>query len=112
MKRVQRKRTKGWRMPPRTRYVGRGTKWGNPHKVTHLHKRFYVSDGWRYDFMTKQKAAKFSCELFRVYALKELIIDPHWLDELREFDALACWCALEDPCHVDVIIELMEEREL
>jgi len=28
--RIQRKRTKGWRMPPNTVYVGRGTKWGNP----------------------------------------------------------------------------------
>lgn len=28
--RVQRQRTKGWRMPPNTVYVGRGSKWGNP----------------------------------------------------------------------------------
>lgn len=28
--RVQRKRTKGWKMPPDTVYVGRPTKWGNP----------------------------------------------------------------------------------
>ena len=28
--RVQRKRTKGWRMPENTVYVGRGSKWGNP----------------------------------------------------------------------------------
>lgn len=31
--RVQRKRTKGWRMPENTVYVGRGSKWGNPYKV-------------------------------------------------------------------------------
>ena len=29
-KRIQRKRTKGWRMPPGAVYVGRPTKWGNP----------------------------------------------------------------------------------
>jgi hypothetical protein len=29
-KRVQRKRTKGWRMPLGAVYVGRPTKWGNP----------------------------------------------------------------------------------
>ena len=28
--RVQRRRTKGWRMPPNTIYVGRPTKWANP----------------------------------------------------------------------------------
>ena len=31
--RVQRKRTKGWRMPANTVYVGRPTKWGNPYVV-------------------------------------------------------------------------------
>ena len=29
-KRIQRKRTKGWRMPEGTIYVGRGSAWGNP----------------------------------------------------------------------------------
>ena len=29
MKRIQRKRTKGWRMPENTVYVGRPTRWGN-----------------------------------------------------------------------------------
>ena len=32
-KRIQRKRTKGWRMPDNTVYVGRGSKWGNPFTV-------------------------------------------------------------------------------
>lgn len=31
--RVQRKRTKGWKMPPNTVYVGRGSEFGNPFKV-------------------------------------------------------------------------------
>lgn len=30
--RIQRKRTKGWRMPENTVYVGRPTVWGNPFK--------------------------------------------------------------------------------
>lgn len=29
-KRIQRRRTKGWRMPEGAIYVGRGSKWGNP----------------------------------------------------------------------------------
>ena len=29
-KRIQRRRVKGWRMPPNTVYVGRGSRWGNP----------------------------------------------------------------------------------
>ena len=31
--RIQRKRTKGWKMPPNTVYVGRPTEWGNPFKI-------------------------------------------------------------------------------
>ncbi len=30
---IQRKRTKGWRMPPNTVYVGRGSLLGNPYRV-------------------------------------------------------------------------------
>ena len=33
-KRIQRKRTKGWRMPDCAIYVGRPTKFGNPFNVT------------------------------------------------------------------------------
>ena len=29
-KRIQRRRTKGWRMPKNTVYVGRPSRWGNP----------------------------------------------------------------------------------
>lgn len=32
-KRIQRKRTKGWRMPPNTIYVGRPSRWGNPWEI-------------------------------------------------------------------------------
>ncbi len=31
--RIQRKRTKGWKMPRNTIYVGRGTQWGNPFTI-------------------------------------------------------------------------------
>ena len=31
--RIQRRRTKGWRMPTGAVYVGRGTPWGNPWMV-------------------------------------------------------------------------------
>lgn len=33
MTRIQRQRTKGWRMPPRSVYVGRPSPWGNPFPV-------------------------------------------------------------------------------
>lgn len=40
-KRIQRRRTKGWRMPPDTVYVGRPGKWGNPFKVGDIVKNHF-----------------------------------------------------------------------
>jgi len=36
--------------------------------------------------------------------------DPPDLAPLRGASALACWCPLEEPCHADVIIDLLVER--
>lgn len=89
-KRIQRKRTKGWRMPEDAVYVGRPTKWGNPFRLG-----TYNSLG----------------EIVRQYR--------EWLDvslpgqeikeaaktELRGRDLL-CWCPLNRPCHADVLLEI------
>lgn len=76
-KRIQRKRTKGWKMPPNTVYVGRPTKWGNPY-------------GRSPDDLAKYREQAIGCL-------------P--VEELRGFD-LACWCKEGDPCHADVLLEI------
>lgn len=50
--RVQRKRTKGWRMPENTVYVGRGSKWGNPYRIGEAQLRSPRADGresWEFE---------------------------------------------------------------
>jgi hypothetical protein len=48
--RIQRKRTKGWRMPEDAVYVGRGTKWGNPFVVGQTQIRVPGVDAeWEYE---------------------------------------------------------------
>lgn len=47
--RIQRKRTKGWRMPEGAVYVGRGTKWGNPFKVGDAQVRMPALDGGKWE---------------------------------------------------------------
>lgn len=99
MKRIQKKRTKGWRMPANAVYVGRPTKWGNPYEIDERygHTREYV------------------IRLYENWLHNRLNTDPHFLDELRGKD-LACWCPLEDkngnpvPCHADVILKIIKER--
>ncbi len=87
--RIQRRRSKGWRMPPGAKYVGRPTRWGNP---------------WT---LADHGAAALT--LYRAHARALHRAGRSFLDELREFEALACWCRPGDPCHVDVLIELLQE---
>ncbi len=99
MKRIQRKRIKGWRMPKNAVYVGRPTKWGNPYKV--------ITGGIT-------KTAEGVTQMYR-YALVENETEwAQWvnnhMDELRGKD-LACWCRLDQPCHADVLIELLQDGE-
>ncbi|WP_280193252.1 DUF4326 domain-containing protein [Nocardia farcinica] len=49
-KRIQRKRTAGWRMPEGAVYVGRGSKWGNPFVVGQTQIRVPgLAAGWEYE---------------------------------------------------------------
>lgn len=98
-KRIQRKRTRGWRMPEGAIYVGRPTKWGNPYRV---------GDGLC-------EAAADAVEYYRLWLIEgtdyvsETPNPPPDEDdirrELRGHD-LACWCAPGQPCHADVLLEI------
>ncbi len=79
--RIQRSRAKGWRMPPNTIYVGRGSKWGNPHT--------FANSG------PVHPALRYACEVAPLMDYSEL-----------RGKNLACWCALDAECHADVILEL------
>lgn len=88
-KRIQRQRTKGWRMPEGAVYVGRPTKWGNPFKVNR-------------NIQTPAGAVA----LFRA----NFFYSGLDATELRGKN-LVCWCPLVDkngekvPCHADVLLE-------
>jgi hypothetical protein len=92
VKRIQRKRSKGWKMPPNAVYVGRPTKWGNPYKIG--------VDGSREEVIAK----------YREWLKKKLEEDPTFLDPLKGKD-LACWCPLNKPCHADVILEFLKDSQ-
>ena len=84
-KRIQRKRTKGWRMPEGAVYVGRGSKWGNPYRI-----------GTCLIPNADAAVAAFAANL---------PLGNGWCAELRGKD-LACWCSLDQPCHADVLLEI------
>jgi hypothetical protein len=106
MKRIQRKRAKGWRMPENVVYVGRRTRWGNP-----FDWRDYV-DQWTSECQAKLEA-KDNYRIWLDGEIRQWTTRRDWilehLEDLRGYD-LACWCDLADPCHADVLIEMLEAR--
>ena len=91
-RRIQLRRTKGWRKPPDAVVVSRPSRWGNPFPIRHPQERAE------------------SVRRYRVWVLERF--DPDTIrSELGGRD-LACWCPLEDadgrpvPCHADVLLEL------
>ena len=98
--RIQRRRTKGWRMPPNTVYVGRPSKWGNPYPVGEELESvpFVDADYPARHFRTAEEAV----ECYREALPYRRDLD---VSELRGKN-LACWCPSDRPCHADVLLEL------
>jgi len=114
--RVQRKRTKGWRMPEHTVYVGRPSRWGNPFQSA-VPSPVPDSLGCQTVFGMKSPAlvTEMAVLLFRHWLLHWRARWPgHWeayIAPLRE-KQLACWCALDKPCHADVLAEAASGGDL
>lgn len=104
-KRIQRKRTRGWKMPPNTVYVGRsgrGTqgrgKWGNPYRTTLFR-----------NYTPAAVVADYRQWLARNYAAVAWAGEPPTCEEIQKElrgKNLACFCALDQPCHADVLLEI------
>jgi hypothetical protein len=88
-KRIQRKRTKGWRAPEGAVYVGRGSEWGNIYTVA--------------EYGRKGAVTRYRQHLLNVYGPSVWVCE-----ELRGKD-LMCWCALTEPCHADVLLEFANQ---
>jgi len=104
-KRIQRKRTKGWRMPEGVVNVTRGGDWGNPYRVgdlVHIETPSVWDKGAHYVYgptITPEIAVL----LFRLWVSGRLE------DQIRHELAgktLMCFCPLDAPCHADVLLEI------
>ena len=89
-RRIQRRRTKGWRMPKGAVYVGRPTKWGNP----------YIETG-------RPGSRRLVVQMFRVWVMapERASLRDAARQELRG-RPLCCWCGLDQECHADVWLEI------
>lgn len=88
--RIQRRRTKGWRMPAGAVYVGRPTKWGNPWRLEGWQGAFVslLQLGERGDKAGMRAAA---VKLYRLWITQELVTidaDPErvgaWASEIAK----------------------------
>lgn len=93
-KRIQRKRTRGWKMPPNAVYVGRPSAFGNPFSTAKAFRAWLAGVG----------------KLRGVYQVRRLVILAR-LPQLRGKD-LACWCPADCDCHADILRELANERPM
>ena len=110
--RIQRKRTKGWRMFPGTVYVGRPSKWGNPFKVGEVVPeelvRYLTFPGEANHFSGMTRIRITSPERVVETFAYWIIEQPELMLSLSELQGhnLACWCPLTTPCHGAILLEL------
>lgn len=101
-KRIQRKRTKGWRMPPNTVSVTRpgpfGTVRAFREMIRQIRKAIRGKGGFL-PYLGSDYETSMSSVQDHAYRLVER------LPELRGKN-LACYCPLDKPCHADVLLEL------
>jgi len=112
-KRIQRKRTKGWRMPAGCIYVGRPTVFGNPYKTADEFRTLIEA------IIGFSGQSEFHKTTLREFSHVYYMVGR--LEELRNKD-LCCWCKLCDahrdgkpfdvecpdcdPCHADPLGEI------
>ena len=108
-KRIQRKRTKGWKMPPNTVYVGRPSKWGNPFNWRES-KDIIATNGTEW---VKGASVHLYREWLSDKGLGALQGGKHpTRDEIKKElrgKNLACWCDLDQPCHADILLRIANE---
>ena len=121
-KRIQRKRTAGWRMPSGAVYVGRPSRWGNPVII----ERRHILGGplwtvWASDtgpvignYDTAAEARAVAVDQFAAWLRAESVppvdaaVHAYMWEHMGELAGkdLACWCPLDQPCHGDVLLEI------
>lgn len=124
-RRIQRRRTKGWRAPDGAVYVGRPTRWGNPctqvrmpaldgseweregrlGKTSGQHYGFRHPDGTTTSHLVRDATREQAVAMYRQHLDQVPSLVAAARAELKGRD-LMCWCPPGQPCHADVLLEL------
>jgi len=116
--RIQRRRARGWRMPPHSKYVGRPSRWGNPFEGEDAVSRFRfylqlavrVANGKRLPpgDCPDPKILYYGNDPIAVEVWGRFVWMAHNLAMITGRQ-LACWCELDERCHGDVLVELAND---
>lgn len=109
--RIQRRSTKGWRMPPNTVYVGRPSPYSNPFPVAkygremalEYYRVFLIGDFRTHNLWKLPEYRKAQ----RFFSTDDSAIEPgECASMFLRGKNLACWCSLDGDCHADVLLEV------
>lgn len=124
-KRIQRRRTKGWRKPEGAVYVGRGSIWGNPctqvrmpaldgsaweregriGKTSGRHHAFVHPDKTITSHLVQDATPEQAVAMYRAFLADRPSLAERARRELAG-QVLMCWCPPSQPCHADVLLEI------
>jgi len=126
-RRIQLRRTKGWRKPAGAVVVARPSRWGNPYRVGDVVRIMggvvapLVCKGGLPDdpamrarneylyVLVPAQAVRYFRQFLAEFQYEHEDQFGTWLAPLRGHD-LACWCPLDQPCHADVLLEIANGR--
>lgn len=100
--RIQQRRTKGWRKPEGAVSVTRSTQWGNPFRVG---KTLFLTGPKAGQTMNRADAVKAFRNSVTREGTRGRLIRNLVRTDLAGKD-LMCFCALDQPCHADVLLEI------
>lgn len=104
-KRIQRKRTGGWRIPGGTVYVGRPSKWGNPIKIGVMNT---LPQSFMYVVKNNDEAVRAYTEW--IYEDQRDEFREEIRNELKGRN-LCCWCPLDKICHADILLRIANKEK-
>lgn len=107
--RIRLSREKGWKLPANAVKVDRTTPFGNPYVVG---DRMNMKMARRWGWIISPGGQKYVCA-DAADAVARFGHALHWDEAIHGYVReqlggrdLACWCALDQPCHADVLIAI------
>lgn len=108
--RIQRQRTRGWRMPEGAVYVGRPSGWGNPWKAEVVQGVGWACTDTRTGLIVQARDRHDAHDLAVAHYRTWISADLAGMRDAARAElrgkTLCCWCPPDMPCHADVLLEL------